>query len=184
MNSSMQSLGSLSRSVARILFARGSPERIQIAPQTLPLSLLLAALAYGLVHLYLFKLSGAQVALSLFSMISILAMSMAWMTRYVARRRLAQVLVAMLLISALLGLLLTAVGLLPLADRQLWLALPLLLLLLYGLSHCLGYALRCSQWVALLWCVLFAAVVYGLYALLDQQLAQVFAMRSGAMRWA
>lgn len=184
MNSSMQSLGSLSRSVARILFARGSPERIQVAPQTLPLSLFLAALAYGLVHWYLFNLSGAQVALSLFCLISILAMSMAWMTRYVARRRLLQVLVAMLLISALVGLLLAAVGLLPLADLQPWLALPLLFLLLYGLSHCLGYALRCSQWLALVWCVLFAALVYGLYTLLDQQLFHVFALRGGATPWA
>lgn len=171
----MQSFPSLLRSVTRILFWRGSPERIQIEPWTLPVSLLLAAVAYGLVHWWLFQLSGAQTALSLFCFVSLLAAAMSWITRYVPRRRLFQVLVAMLVMIALCGGVLALLGLVPAFPYSDWLALPVALVLLYGLSHALGFALKCPQPLAALWCLLFAAVVYGLYRLLDQQLEIVFA---------
>lgn len=172
----MQSISSLLRSTVRIAVLRGSPERIQLASQTLPLSLLAAVLTYAGVHLWFLQLSSGQIALSVFCFVSMLAVGMAWLTRYVPRRRLGQVLVAMLLMSAMAGAVLMGAGLLPEFEGREWLAAPVVALLLYGLSHALGYALKCHQLLALCWCLAFAGVVYGLYALLDQQLNVVFAL--------
>lgn len=171
----MQTFPSLLRSTVRIMLLRASPERIQVQSWTLPVCLLLAALAYGLVHVYVLSLSGGQVAVSLFCWVMLLSAAMSFATRYVPRRRLTQVLAAMLLMLTLGGLVLTTLQLLPGAQWLRWLAVPVVAVVLYGMSHALGFALRCHGALALLWCLLFAAAVYGLYLLLDSQLEQVFA---------
>lgn len=159
----------------------GSPERIQVQAWTLPLCLVLAAFAYGLVHVYRLELSLGQVAVSLFCWIMLLSAAMSFVTRYVPRRRLTQVLAAMLLMLALGGLVLTALHFVPGPQWLCWLALPVVAIVLYGMSHALGFALRCHRALALLWCLIFAALVYGLYLLLDSQLQQVFAISTPAM---
>ena len=174
-NDPMQSFPSLLRSTIRIMLLRASPERIQVQSWTLPLCLALAAVAYGLVHFYVLSLSGGQVAVSLFCWVMLLSAAMSFVTRYVPRRRLTQVLAAMLLMLALGGLVLTALELVPAQQWVRWLAVPVVAVVLYGMSHALGFALRCHGLLALLWCLLFAAAVYGLYLLLDSQLEQVFA---------
>lgn len=171
----MQSIPSLFRAATRIMVLRGSPERIQVQTWTLPLSLALAAAAYVLAHVFYLSMSGERVAVSLFCWIMLLSAATSLLTRKVPRRRLIQVVAAMLLMLAMCGALLSLFGLLPETDVKPWLGLPVVALMLFGMSHALGFALRCHQLLALGGCLLFAASVYGLFVLLDSQLQQVFA---------
>lgn len=174
----MQTLGSLLRSTLRVGFRRASLDRIQLGPATLPLALAAALLALAFALKVAAGLHPAQIAVAVFALVGLLAPVFAFCTRYLPRRRLVALLVVLCWLLALGALLIGALAWVatsagPSALR--WLPAAGLLALLAGSARALATASKQPLIAGVVGYLGFAALVYGLYGLLEGQLAIVFA---------
>lgn len=180
----MQTLGSLLRSTLRVGFRRASLDRIQLGPATLPLALAAAVAGLVFVLKVAANLHTAQTAVAVFAFIGLLAPVFAFCTRYLPRRRLVALLVVLCWLFAMGAVLAGCLAWIaapagPLQtvrpDPGRWVAAAGLLPLLAGCGQALATALKQPLLAGVAWCLGFAALVYGLYRLLEGQLALVFA---------
>jgi hypothetical protein len=103
-------LWGLVSSVARIVFLRGSPERIYYSRRLFIVSLLLAVLASAAVQLLLFDDHPVFMLLRVFAELTMFMLMMVVLTAKIARFRLARMMLVLVLVSLLADILLSAVG--------------------------------------------------------------------------
>jgi hypothetical protein len=106
----MAFLWGLVSSVGRIVFLRGSPERIYYTRRLFIVSLFLAVLASAAVQLLLFDDHLVFMLLRIFSELTMFMLMMVVLTAKIARFRLARMMLVLVLISLLADILLSAVG--------------------------------------------------------------------------
>jgi hypothetical protein len=102
----MDYLWSLLRSVGRIVFKRGSPERIYYTRRLFIVSLLLALLASGAVQYLWFSDHLVFVVLRVFAEVTMFMVMIVLLTAKIARFRLARMMLVLVLISLLADMLL------------------------------------------------------------------------------
>ncbi len=173
----MQSLSNLSRALYRIVFRRGSPQRVHYSqPRFLAALGLSIGGAVG-TQLAYFGADVLDTGVLLFVLFSGFAVGVALLTWKVPRSRLLPTLLAVLLVTAIGFCLLWALGLLPvnISETARLIAAGLVgLAALVGLANCLQFALQSSTTLAFGYAGCFALALILLYTTLSNLLAVVF----------
>jgi len=176
----MQSAASLSQDIFRIVFRRGSLQRVQFTNQRLLTALLLSTVLLVGVQLWFFQTDVLDAGLLLFVVVSGLLIATSMLTWKVPRKRLMTAVLTVLLIccgglALLLVAALLATTLLPSASI-IKIGLPIVLGLVawLGISNCLQYALACSRPKAFVYTLAFGLILALLYSTLQGLLAVVF----------
>lgn len=168
---SMQTAGSIGRSLYRLVFRRGSPQRIQYSPHLTIGALLALVLLAVAVRRWVFGGDVLAVVLYLFTVLAGLYLGAALASRRIARSRSRVALQAALLVlgAAHLLVLLAAPlsGLVPVR----WVALAAALAALAGLGSCTRFALGTTGSKAYAWTLLFLFAAAGFYATMEALLA-------------
>ncbi len=158
----MQSPISILRALYRIVFHRGSPQRIHYDPK---LMLTALALCFGLaigVQRYLFARDALDLVLALFVGFAALLIGASLLTWKAPRPRMQTTMLSILLLLALAHALLLLLVPIPLADHlenvRFGAAAFIALLTLLGISNCLRYGLG-SGWLPAASYTLGAAVI-------------------------
>ena len=158
----MAYLWTLFQNVLRIVFLRGSPERIYYTRRLFIVSLILAvaasALAQWLFHgdHLVFMILRVFAELTMFMLMAVL------LTRKIARFRLARMMAVMVLISLLADAVLIAASALPLAGSRDLLAYTLAAVAFYGAANSLKWGLNGAMRKALAYLGGYVAAVTGL----------------------
>ncbi len=147
-------------SVGRIVFLRGSPERIYYTRRLFIVSLLLAVVASAAVQAVLFNDHVVFVILRVFAEMTMFMLMMVVLTAKIARFRLARMMLVLVLISLIADVLLTVVGAgvsYRNADPELvdGIAYVVSAVALYGASSVIAWGLKRPLW--------FGAGVMALY---------------------
>ena len=174
----MQSIGNLGSSVFRVVFRRGSLQRVHYSTNRLVFALLLMLAFLIAAQLWYFRSDALDTGLAAFVGTTSLLIASSWLTWKVPRKRLMTALLVVLLITAAAFLLLTVASVFPVWDQaalRYTFAGALALAVILGASNCLQYALGSSRTKAFTWTIAFALVVLLLYSTLRGLLAVVFA---------
>lgn len=126
----------------RIIFLRGSPERILYSRRLFLVVLVAAVAASALVQIYYFRDHTTFVILRVFAELTVFMVWMVLLTAKVARLRLASLMLVLLLISLFGDSVLLLLSPLPLADVARPLGLIWGIALLYGAGNATSWALR------------------------------------------
>lgn len=137
--------GDLLVNLLRIVFLRGSPERIRYDRWLFIVSLVLALCASGLVQHLFFGDHLIFALLRVFAEVTMFMLMIVLLTAKVGRLRLANLMLVLVLINLLMDIVLLLCA--PLPDSQITALLPYTLGLaaFYGGSSCVKWALRSSH---------------------------------------
>lgn len=162
----MQSFTSIGRALYRIVFRRGSPQRIHYSQRLTIWTLLALVMLAAASQLYVIGNGAVEIILYLFTLLSGMYLAVAWSSRSVPRGRLRQGLQAALLILAAAHLaLLAAAPLIPLVDPLAYLMGALVgTVALMGLTNCVQFALGSSRARAAGYTLIFAFALTAFYA--------------------
>lgn len=130
------------RQTGRIMFMRGSPERLLYSRRTMIVALLLAVLLSGAARMVYF---GDHLTFAILWAFAKTTMFMLWMvllTAKVARLRLASMMLSLVLISLCIDGVYLLTGPLPLGEARTLLGRVWGLSALYGMASVVGWALR------------------------------------------
>jgi hypothetical protein len=172
----MQSPASISRALYRIVFRRGSPQRIHYDNRLLIWSLIACAIFTLATLRYLYQCSYIEIGLLLFLGLSGLYLAVALLTRRAPRQRLRLALQSVLIIltaAQLLLLLATPiVALLP--DSLVPVTVIVGLIAINGIGNCVQFAQSSSRSRALLQTLALVVAIAVLFSILRNLLQTVF----------
>ncbi len=174
----MQSVGNLGRDLFRIVFRRGSLQRVHYSNNRLAFALIFMLLALVAAQLLYFHNDALDAGLAVFVCITSLLIASSWLTWKVPRKRLMTAVLVVLLIAAIALALLAAVSPLPIwhqAATQYGFAGLLAGIVVLGTANALQFALASGRGKAFAYTGLFALAVVLLYTTLQGLLAVVFA---------
>ncbi len=178
----MQTLSSLGNAVYRIVFRRGSPQRIHFSTRRMLVGGSLMLLAVIGAQLLFLGADALDTGVLVFVLLSGLAIGSALLTWKVPRTRLLPTLLACVLIIACGFTLLSLAGLIPQilgeglgAALRTGLLLAVGIAMLVGLGNSLQFALKSTTAMAYTYAALFGVAVTLLYTTLTRLLAIVFA---------
>lgn len=174
----MQSAFNLSQALVRIVFRRGSLQRIHYSNNRLLFAMAACIGLLVLAQLRYFGTDALDTGLLVFVCVSGLLIAASWLTWKVPRKRLMVALLTSLLIAAAALLILVVASWLPLGDSaaiKYGLAGVLALLVMLGTSNSLQFALASKRTKAVVYTLIFALALVLLYTTLQGLLAIVFA---------
>ena len=143
----MQSITDMLQGLFRVMFLRGSPERIHYTRRRFIIGLLLAIVASTLVQIFYFNDHLVFIVLRVFAEMTMFMLAMVILTTNITRFRLAYLMLILVMISVAADSILLLLGLVmqlftdhP-AGRD-WLAIGLGAIALYGASNVMAWGLR------------------------------------------
>lgn len=172
----MSYLISLITSVLRIVFLRGSPERIYYTRRLFIVSLFLALIMSGLAQAFYHADHPVFVILRVFAELTMFMVMMVLLTAKIVRFRLARMMLPMVLISLMMDSVLTLLSPLPLGTLTGPLAIALGAIAFYGAANCLAWGLKAKLWQAAAYLLAYVAAVTGI----DSAFRHLFGMYAGA----
>jgi hypothetical protein len=158
----MTSLRSLVTGVLRVIFLRGSPERIFYTRRRFIVALFAALLASGLVQWFFYHDHVVFVVLRVFAEVTMFMLTMVLLTRKVARFRLAYLMLTLVLIGLFADLVLLALGLVLPIDYRIAAGLAAGAVAWYGASSATAWGLRKPWHYGALVMLLYVAATVGL----------------------
>jgi hypothetical protein len=174
----MQSVMNLSQALFRIVFKRGSLQRVHYSNNRLMFALSTCVGLLVVAQLWYFDNDVLDTGLLVFVCVSGLLIAASWLTWKVPRKRLMTALLTSLLIAAAALLLLVLAASLPLweqAPARYGFAGILALLVMLGVSNSLQFALGSPRLKAVSYTFIFALALVLLYTTLQGLLNVVFA---------
>lgn len=152
----------LFQNLLRILFQRGSPERILYLRKLFITSLFGALAASALVQHFVYLDHLVFVILRIFAELTMFMLWVVYLTAKVARLRLANMMLVLLLISITVDLSTLLVGLFTPLEGRIWVGIALGAMATYGIGNVVGWALRSSIQIGMLHFISYIAVVTAL----------------------
>ncbi|NKC01624.1 MAG: hypothetical protein GKR90_24415 [Pseudomonadales bacterium] len=152
----------LLHSLLRILFQRGSPERILYARKLFIASLFGAIAASALLQHFVYLDHLVFVILRIFAELTMFMLWIVFLTAKVARLRLANMMLVLLLISILVDLTTLVLGLVTPVEWRIWLGIGVGAIASYGVGNVVGWALRNPIQIGMLHFYGYIAVVTAL----------------------
>lgn len=143
-----QSLANVVTNLLRVIFLRGSPERIHYSTKLFIVALLLAIAASAAVQAIVFDDPALLVGLRVFSELTMFMLAMVLLTRKVARLRLARFMLVVVAISLLADTALLLCGLLNFQSVTRIGVYIIGFSAVYGASNALHWAIKGQFWLA------------------------------------
>lgn len=158
----MNYLWELLTNVARIVFLRGSPERISYTRRLFIVSLFVAMAASAGAQVFFFADHLVFVILRLFAEVTMFMIMIVLLTAKIPRFRLARMMLTLVLISLLSDSLLIFLSVFPLGEGAQYVAYAVAGVAIYGGSNCLAWGLHSNFGKGLGCLALYVAAAMGL----------------------